>query len=50
MQDFHTRHNHFPLHEPLLRAAVAKAESPTIPSVLLRLQSLLFERGDDACT
>lgn len=50
LQDFYARHDQLPLHEPLLRAAVAQAESPTIPSVLLRLQSLLFERGDDACT
>jgi putative transposase len=41
---FHTRHDR--LHEGLLREAFARADSPTIPEVLLRLQSLLRERND----
>jgi hypothetical protein len=31
------------VHEKLLRAAVAAADSPTIPHVLFRLQSLLSQ-------
>ncbi len=43
---FHARHDR--LHEGLLREAFAQADSPTIPEVLLQLQSLL-ERNDE-CT
>jgi transposase InsO family protein len=43
LQAFHTRHDR--VNESLLRAAVAGAESLTIPHVLLRLQSLLSQ-GD----
>ena len=43
LRAFHTRHNR--VSESLLRAAVAKAESPTIPHVLFQLQSLLSQ-GD----
>jgi hypothetical protein len=41
---FHTRHDR--LHEGLLREAFARADTPTIPEILLRLQSLLSERND----
>ena len=41
---FHASHDR--LHEGLLREAFARAESPTIPEVLLQLQSLLHERND----
>jgi len=43
LRAFHARHNR--VSDSLLRAAVAKAESPTIPHVLLQLQSLLAQ-GD----
>ena len=43
LRAFHARHDR--VNETLLRAAVATAESPTIPHVLLRLQSLLSQ-GD----
>ena len=43
LRAFHARHNR--ASESLLRAAVASAESPTIPHVLFRLQSLLSQ-GD----
>jgi transposase InsO family protein len=43
LRAFHARHDR--VSESLLRAAVAEAESPTIPHVLLRLQSL-SSRGD----
>ncbi len=43
LRAFHTRHDR--VHESLVRAAVASAESPTIPHVLFRLQSLLSQ-GD----
>ena len=43
LRDFHSRHDR--VHESLLRAAVASAESATIPHVLFRLQSLLSQ-GD----
>ncbi len=43
LRAFHARHNR--VSESLLRAAVAKAESPTIPHVLFQLQSLLSQ-GD----
>ena len=39
LRAFHARHDR--LHESLVRAAVAKAEFPTIPHVLWQLQSLL---------
>jgi len=41
---FHSRH--LRLNEGLLRDAFARAESPTIPSVLFQLQFLLHERND----
>ena len=44
LADFHARHDR--LHEGLLREAFAQADSPTIPEVLLQLQSLLHERND----
>ncbi len=43
LRAFHARHDR--VHESVLRNAVARAESPTIPHVLLQLQSLLSE-GD----
>jgi transposase InsO family protein len=43
LRAFHARHDR--VHESLLRAAVASAESATIPHVLFRLQSLLSQ-GD----
>ena len=43
LRAFHARHDR--VHESLLRAAVASAESPTIPHVLFQLQSLLSQ-GD----
>jgi len=43
LRAFHARHNR--VSESLLRAAVAGAEAPTIPHVLLQLQSLLSQ-GD----
>jgi putative transposase len=39
LRAFHARHDR--LHESLVRAAVAQADSPTIPHVLWQLQSLL---------
>ena len=41
---FHALHDR--VHEKLLRQAFAQAESPSIPNVLLQLQSLLSERND----
>jgi putative transposase len=41
---FHARHDR--VHEKLLRQAFAQAEAPSIPHVLLLLQSLLSERTD----
>jgi hypothetical protein len=41
---FHARHDR--INEKLLRQAFAKAETPSIPHVLLQLQSLLSERTD----
>lgn len=41
---FHARHER--LNEKLLRQAFANAETPSIPHVLLQLQSLLSERSD----
>jgi len=41
---FHARHDR--MHEKLLRQAFAQAEAPSIPHVLLQLQSLLSERND----
>jgi hypothetical protein len=43
LRAFHTRHDR--ANESLVRAAVASAESPTIPHVLFRLQTLLSQ-GD----
>ena len=43
LRAFHSRHDR--VSDSLLRAAVAKAESPTIPHVLFQLQSLLAQ-GD----
>jgi len=43
LRAFHAKHNR--VSDSLLRNAVAKAESPTIPHVLLQLQSLLAQ-GD----
>ena len=43
LRAFHAQHDR--VHESLVRAAVARAESPTIPHVLFRLQSLLSQ-GD----
>jgi len=41
LRTFHARHDR--VHESLLRAAVAAAESPTLPHVLFQLQFLLAE-------
>jgi putative transposase len=43
LRAFHTRHDR--VHESLVRAAVAQAESPTIPHVLWQLQSLFPPGG-----
>jgi transposase InsO family protein len=43
LRAFHARHDR--VHESLIRAAVAQAETPTIPHVLWQLQSLLSQ-GD----
>jgi putative transposase len=43
LRTFHARHDR--VHESLVRAAVASAESPSIPHVLFQLQSLLAQ-GD----
>jgi transposase InsO family protein len=43
LRAFHARHDR--VHESLLRAAVARAEAPTIPHVLWQLQFLLSSGG-----